>query len=58
MKIKAVLLSVLFSLALTFFSADVNAQKRKSNKPKTERVSSYTKKDGTKVQSYKRSKRS
>jgi hypothetical protein len=48
----------LFLLVLAFglFSLNAEAQKRKSNKPKTVHVKSYKTKKGKKVKAYKRSK--
>jgi hypothetical protein len=57
MKMKSIILSLLFTFAISLFSLQANAQRRKSSSAKTVHVKSYTKKNGTRVSSHYRSRR-
>lgn len=57
MKMKSIILSLLFTFAISLFSIHANAQRRKSSSAKTVHVRSYTKKNGTRVSSHYRSRK-
>jgi uncharacterized protein (DUF2141 family) len=57
MKMKSIVLSLLFTFAISLFSLQANAQRRKSSTAKTVHVKSYTKKNGTRVSSHYRSRK-
>jgi hypothetical protein len=57
MKLRSVFLSLLVAFTLSLFSLTVSAQKRKSYKAKTVHVKGYTKKNGTHVRGYYRSRK-